>query len=321
MDAETASMASTAVCASEQAEAAQKVCAERAVWSCIVVRAIVHASFLLRCSDFSAADGIFQVINFIKLSPGPAKKLGDSAGNRPDRRRGCRAGRWCSSADGFEGGLEVGEDVVDVLGADGQADGIGADALVGERLLGQLAVQFCRAAGCAPVIAVDPIAERRAYAEKMGADYTFDPFAPDFVENVKKVTDGKGVNVAVEVTGNGKALDQVLDCMARFGRVSLLGCTRNSDFTIDYYRKIHFPGITLVGAHTAARPDRESAPGYWCYDDDLYAIFKLLKGGRLHFKDMIAETHLPEEAPEVYTRLVNEKNFPLVVQFDWTKMN
>ena len=96
---------------------------------------------------------------------------------------------------------------------------------------------------------------------------------------MKKVTDGKGVNVAVEVTGNGKALDQVLDCMARFGRVSLLGCTRNSDFTIDYYRKIHFPGITLVGAHTAARPDRESAPGYWCYDDDLYAIFKLLKGG------------------------------------------
>ena len=198
----------------------------------------------------------------------------------------------------------------------------GESAIVmGLGLFGQLAVQFCRAAGCAPVIAVDPIAERRAYAGKMGADYTFDPFAPDFVENVKKVTDGKGVNVAVEVTGNGKALDQVLDCMARFGRVSLLGCTRNSDFTIDYYRKIHFPGITLVGAHTAARPDRESAPGYWCYDDDLYAIFKLLKGGRLHFKDMIAETHLPEEAPEVYTRLVNEKNFPLVVQFDWTKMN
>lgn len=86
MDAETASMASTAVCASEQAEAAQKVCAERVVWSCIVVRAIVHASFLLRCSDFSAAGGIFQVINFIKLSPGPAKKLGDSAGNRPGSR-------------------------------------------------------------------------------------------------------------------------------------------------------------------------------------------------------------------------------------------
>lgn len=198
----------------------------------------------------------------------------------------------------------------------------GESAIVmGLGLLGQLAVQFCRAAGCAPVIAVDPIAERREYAKKMGADYTFDPFDPDFVKNVKAVTNGRGVNVAVEVTGNGKALDQVLDCMARFGRVSLLGCTRNSDFTIDYYRKIHYPGITLVGAHTAARPNHESAPGYWSYDDELYGIFKLLVGGRIHFADMIAETHLPEEAPAVYARLVSEKNFPLVVQFDWTKMN
>ena len=198
----------------------------------------------------------------------------------------------------------------------------GESAIVmGLGLLGQLAVQFCRAAGCTPVIAVDPIVERRDYAKKMGADYTFDPFAPDFVENVKKVTDGKGVNVAVEVTGNGKALDQVLDCMAKFGRVSLLGCTRNSDFTIDYYRKIHFPGITLVGAHTVARPNAESSPGYWCYDDELYGIFKLLMSGRLHFTDMIAETHSPAEAPEVYTRLVNDKNFPLVVQFDWSKID
>ena len=47
----------------------------------------------------------------------------------------------------------------------------GESAIVmGLGLLGQLAVQFCRAAGCAPVIAVDPIEERRAYAEKMGAD-------------------------------------------------------------------------------------------------------------------------------------------------------
>ena len=60
-------------------------------------------------------------------------------GKRPAR---LNEGIACGSglSDGFEGGLEVGEDVVDVLGADGQADGIGADALVGELLPGQLAV-------------------------------------------------------------------------------------------------------------------------------------------------------------------------------------
>ncbi len=29
------------------------------------------------------------------------------------------------------------------------------------------------------------------------------------------------------------------------------------------------------------------------------------------------ETYLPEECPEVYNRLISDKNFPVVVQFDW----
>ena len=69
----------------------------------------------------------------------------------------------------------------------------------------------------------------------------------------KEISNG-GVKVGIEVTGVGAALDGILDCMARFGRVALLECTRSSDFTIDYYRKVHGLGITLVGAHTNARP-------------------------------------------------------------------
>ena len=127
---------------------------------------------------------------------------------------------------------------------------IGESAIVmGMGILGLFAIRLLRAAGAAPVIAADPVPEKRALALKAGADYALDPFAPDFAEQVKRLTGG-GVKVAIEVTGNGKALDGVLDCMARFGRVALLGCTRNSDFTIDYYRKVHGPGVTLVGAHT-----------------------------------------------------------------------
>ena len=39
-----------------------------------------------------------------------------------------------------EAALQVGKDVVDVLGADGKADGARADILLGQLLLGQLAV-------------------------------------------------------------------------------------------------------------------------------------------------------------------------------------
>jgi len=35
---------------------------------------------------------------------------------------------------------------------------------------------------------------------------------------------------------------------------------------------------------------------------------------------MIAETHAPADCQDVYTRLVNDRNFPTVVQFDWSKI-
>ena len=197
---------------------------------------------------------------------------------------------------------------------------VGESAIVmGMGILGMMAVKLLRVAGAAPLIAVDPVAEKRELALKLGADYAFDPFDPDFEKNVRAVT-GKGVNVAIEVTGNGKALDQVLDCMAKFGRVALLGCTRHSDFTIDYYKKVHGPGITLVGAHTMARPNVESSHGWWTTRDDVLAVQKMVKLGRLEFASLIGEVHSPEEAPEVYTRLANEKAFP-VVQFDWGRLS
>ena len=126
------------------------------------------------------------------------------------------------------------------------------------------------------------------------------------------------MKVALEVTGKGQGLDMVLDCMARFGRVALLGCTRNADFSIDYYRKVHWPGVTLVGAHTMARPKVESFEGWWSELDDAEAIIKLLAMKRLDFKSLIAETHGIFEAPAVFDRLAKEPSFP-VVQFDWRK--
>lgn len=196
---------------------------------------------------------------------------------------------------------------------------IGESVLVmGLGLLGQLAVKLAKAAGAVPIVAVDPVKERRDEALKNGADYVFDPYEDSFALKIKELTDG-GANVAIEVTGLGAGLDEALDCMAKFGRVALLGCTRNSDFTIDYYRKVHGPGITLIGAHTMARPDFESSPGWHTHRDDIKDVLKLCGNGRLDLKSMIKETHKPQDCHDVYTRLINDKNFPVLVQFDWNE--
>ncbi len=191
--------------------------------------------------------------------------------------------------------------------------------VMGLGILGLFAVKFACAAGAFPVIAVDPVAARREFALQVGADYALDPNDPSFVDTVKALTNG-GTKTAIEVSGFGKALDQVLDCTARLGRVALLGCTRDSNFTIDYYRKVHYPGITLVGAHTGARP-AESQPGYWTSRDDIDTILHLLQGERVSFADILCEIHAPQEAPQVYTRLMNDRQFPVGVLFDWGKVD
>ena len=196
---------------------------------------------------------------------------------------------------------------------------IGESAIVmGVGVLGMMAIKLLKAAGACPLIAVDPDEKKRSIAKKIGADYVFDPFEEGFANKVKEVTGG-GANVAIEVTGNGKALDGVLDCMAKYGRVALLGCTRSSDFTIDYYRKVHGPGITLIGAHTNARPDHESAPTLWTTRDDVLAVQKMVRHGRLSFIDLVEETHSVNNYRSVFDRLANEKSFP-VIQLDWRSL-
>ena len=197
---------------------------------------------------------------------------------------------------------------------------LGESAIImGLGVLGLVSIDLLKMAGAVPIIAVDPVPEKRALALELGADYALDPFDKDFAKEVKRLTRG-GANVALEITGIGKGLDMVLDCMAEFGRVALLGCTRDPNFTIDYYSKVHSRGITMVGAHTNARPQKESFHGWWTEKDDAEAVLRLLKHRRIDLLRLVEETHSPADAPAVYGRLVNGSSFP-IVQFDWTRLD
>ena len=191
--------------------------------------------------------------------------------------------------------------------------------VMGLGLLGQFAVRLAKAAGAVPVIACDPVESRRADALAGGADFALDPTQEGFAEQVKTLT-GKGVSAAIEVTGVGAGLNETLDCMARFGRIALLGCTRDPNFTVDYYRKIHFPGVTLIGAHSHARPEWESSPGWFTHRDDMQTLMKLITLGRLDISAMHGPVYAPQDCKTVYDALIHDRNFPMMVQFDWRKL-
>ena len=197
----------------------------------------------------------------------------------------------------------------------------GESALVfGMGILGAFAVQICRAAGAFPVIAADPLPQRRRLALDLGADCAFDPKDGSFYEAVKSATDGRGANAIVEVTGKAESLNQALHCAAPLGRISLLGCTRVSDAAIDYYQQIHKPGVTIVGAHTNARPKLESQPHNWTERDDCLAMLNFMAHGRVEMSKILSEVCSPQDAPAVYRRLAENKDFPVGVVFDWTRL-
>ena len=195
---------------------------------------------------------------------------------------------------------------------------LGESAMVmGLGLLGIFSVQFCRLNGANPVIAVDLNEDRRKLALKLGADYALDPSDEEFVEKVKTITKGKGVNACVEVTGVSFAMKQALECASWKGRVSLLGCTRVSDCAVDYYAQVHRPGITLIGAHNFVRPKVESYPHHWTHHDDCRAILDMISTKRIDVKSIVSRVVKPETAPEIYTELCNNKEFPMGPVFDW----
>ena len=198
---------------------------------------------------------------------------------------------------------------------------LGESAMVmGLGLLGMFAVQFCRLSGAYPVIAADLNPARRELALQLGADYAFDPASPDFVEQVKKVTNGKGVRATVEVTGVSAAMKQALECAAWMGRISLLGCTRVSDCAVDYYQQVHRPGVKLIGAHNFVRPQVESYPHHWTHQDDCKAILNMIAAGRVKVAPIVSRVVSPADASEIYNQLCDDPAFPMGTVFDWREI-
>ncbi len=49
-------------------------------------------------------------------------------------------------------------------------------------------------------------------------------------------------------------------------------------------------------------------------------VFTEINTAKLLDAELVEETHSPADCEEVYRRLVNDRNFPVFVQFDWRKL-
>jgi propanol-preferring alcohol dehydrogenase len=120
--------------------------------------------------------------------------------------------------------------------------------------LGIHAIQFARLAG-GRVVAVDTMEERLDLAKKLGAEITINAKEKDPVKEIMSLTDNVGADVAVEIIGTRKTMENTLDSVRRGGKALLIGLS--GEPIIYDTRKIVRGELQVLGSYAFTRSDVE----------------------------------------------------------------
>lgn len=172
----------------------------------------------------------------------------------------------CSSATSLhalrKGRLKVGETVL-VVGAGG---------------LGMSAVQLARALGASDVIAVDRDPAKLTLAERFGArPIQAAGLSPDdVVAQVRALTNGRGVDVALELVGTPDTMRTALQSLAPLGRAVVVGLS-DIHLPVDTYRDLIGREAELIGSNDHLL-------------SELYELVEMADQGILDLTDVVTHT-------------------------------
>jgi L-iditol 2-dehydrogenase len=154
------------------------------------------------------------------------------------------------------------EPIATVLRSLGKCNPQPTDAVVviGAGPIGILHIQLLkRVFGSGEVIAVDLIDKRLTGAREFGADEVVNPQKEDLPEKVKKVTEGKGVDLVIVAVGNVDALEEGIKVVRKGGKVEFFAeCPPNSSLTLDP-NLIYHSEVTLLGSYSSTPLEQRMA--------------------------------------------------------------
>jgi threonine 3-dehydrogenase len=119
-------------------------------------------------------------------------------------------------------------------------------AVIGCGPIGLWAVAIAKAAGAAAVYAVDINPLRLKLAEELGATLIINSREVDPVAVVRQATNGEGVDVMLEMSGNARAIAQGFEMLRYGGEAALLGLPARP-VELDLNNAIIFKGATVHG--------------------------------------------------------------------------
>ncbi len=166
-------------------------------------------------------------------------------------------------------------------------------AVFGVGGLGQSAVQLARALGALDVFAIDLNPAKLALAQKHGA-VPVNAREKDAVAEVRRLTGGRGVDVALELIGLPQTMRQAVQVLAPLGRAVLVGIGDQA-LTIDPYREVLGPEAEVIGSNDHLL-------------HELPLVVELARRGALDLSEVVSRT-VPLEAGPINAALDDLERF------------
>jgi NADPH:quinone reductase-like Zn-dependent oxidoreductase len=161
--------------------------------------------------------------------------------------------------------------------------------------VGSAAIQVAKLHG-AEVIATAGDAEKGEKAKLLGADHVVDHYRQNVLDEVKKLTAKRGVDIVVEHVGKA-TWEGSVKALAKGGRLVLCGATTGAEVVTDL-RYVYNRELTIYGSFMASK-------------GELLTVVRLLEAGKL--KPVVDSVFPLEKAADAQTKMESGRHFGKIV--------
>jgi len=177
-------------------------------------------------------------------------------------------------------------------------------AILGQGALGLIATQIAKATGAERIIISEPVEEKRELAKEFGADITIDPTQKNVVHEIESLTDGIGVDTAIEAAGVPDTIKILPYIMKSGGRIGQIGACCNP-VKVDW-GYIHFKGLQVTSQGFAMDHGKRR--------EVLQRGLNLIASGKVKVKPLITHHYSLDNIQEAFKLLEkDEKSIKLVI--------
>lgn len=187
-------------------------------------------------------------------------------------------------------------------------------AIFGQGVIGLLATRFAVLNG-ATVIAVDGIEARRGKAAEWGAAHALSP-SPQLAADIRRITLGAGVDVAIELSGNYRALHEATRAVGADGTVIAAGFYQGEAAGVRFGEEFHHNRVQLLASQIGSVPNRLRSR--WTVPRLQHTVVDHLASGLVDAPSLVTHTFPLADSAKAYELLDTDPSSALQVVLEFS---